>query len=314
MEYVYNHDIDRKIDRIAQRQCGAFNLAQLRDAGGDSDTARHRIGLGRWIQIAPAVFAVVSFPGTFERQCWASVLGEPDAAIGALAAAHLFGAPDFRPGRPEIVVAPGRNARSEIAKIHRYAGAAVTTLRRLPITTPAQTIFDIAGRVSIDRLEGATDHLLLKGDMTVADLDERLTTYLDSRRPGLPILRLVIAARRAGGYAVPISELERLGDRILRRLSGSPSIVPEASFPWLLGGAGRVDRYLCEEGIIIEFDGRLWHARVQAFDEDRWRDNQAAAAGLVVLRFTWTHVKLRPREVMAIIERTRRARRARPAA
>jgi len=55
-------------------------------------------------------------------------------------------------------------------------------------------------------------------------------------------------------------------------------------------------------GLIIEADGRSWHARVAAFETDRWRDNQAAAHGLRVQRFTYTMLRHRPDEVVAIIE------------
>jgi hypothetical protein len=310
---MYDHELDRRIDSIARRQRGAFNLAQLRSAGGDDHSANHRIELGRWVRLAPAVLAVASTPGTFERQCWAAVLGEPRAWVGAFAAAHLLEFRGFTQGRPELVVPPNGNARSPIATIHRYDAAAVTKVRGLPVTTRAQTLFDLAPRISVQRLEQTVDDELLRTRLSVDELDERLTVYETSRRAGLPVLRSVIGERRAQGTAPPVSELERRGDRILRRLRGGPTIVAEASFPWLKGGAGRVDRYLPDEGIIVEFDGRRWHARVDDFDRDRWRDNQAVAAGLVPLRFTWVHVTTRPREVLAIIEQTRQVRRRRAA-
>lgn len=309
---MYDHQLDRRIDRIAQKQCGAFSLEQLRAAGGGPNAAGYRIQLGRWIPLAPSVLAVASFAPTFERQCWAGVLGEPDASVGALSAAYLLGFPDFRPGRLELVVPPRSNARNGIARIHRYAGAKVTKRRGLPITTPAQTAFDIASRVGIDRLERAIDDQLLSGRMTLDDLEDRLTAYAESRRAGLPVMRVLVEERRAGGLGPAVSELERLGDRVLRRLAGRPTVVAEASFPWLDRGKGRVDRFLPDEGVIVEFDGRRWHARVKSFDADRWRDNQAAAAGLVVLRFTWAHLTLRPRDVLGIIEQTRRVRRPPP--
>jgi hypothetical protein len=78
---MYDHELDARIERIARKQCGAFSLEQLRSAGGDDDTAAHRVSIGRWIRLAPAVLALTSFPGTFERQCWASVLGEQQAWV-----------------------------------------------------------------------------------------------------------------------------------------------------------------------------------------------------------------------------------------
>ena len=306
---MYDHALDGRVSRIARRQCGAFSLDQLRTAGGNEDMALHRIALGRWVRLAPSVLAVASFAGTFERQCWAAVLGEPVAAVGVFAAAPLLGFRGFRPGRPEIVVPTAANARSPIAVVHRYEAPALTTVRGLKVTTRAQTLFDLAPKVSVQRLESTVDDELLRKRLSVDDLEERLAVYQHTRRAGLPVMRSVVEMRRADGWMPAASELERRGDRILRRLSGRPIIVAEASFPWLKAGAGRVDRYLSEEGIIVEFDGRRWHARLDDFDSDRWRDNQSLAAGLVTLRFTWTHLTTRPSEVLGLIESTRRSRR-----
>ena len=38
--------------------------------------------------------------------------------------------------------------------------------------------------------------------------------------------------------------------------------------------------------LVIEADGRNWHARVEDFEEDRRRDNELATRGIQVLRFT----------------------------
>src|SRR5687767_2386461 len=130
---MYDHELDRKVDAIARRQCNAFNFEQVRAAGGDEQAVAHRIEIGRWVRLAPAVFAVATSPGTFERQCWAAVLGEPVAGVGGMAAAPILGFAGFRPGRPEIVVPPEGNARNPIAIVHRYAGAAITKVRGLPV-------------------------------------------------------------------------------------------------------------------------------------------------------------------------------------
>ena len=38
--------------------------------------------------------------------------------------------------------------------------------------------------------------------------------------------------------------------------------------------------------MILEGDGRAWHTRADDFERDRRRDAEAAAAGLLTLRFT----------------------------
>lgn len=310
---MYDHELDARIDRIAHPQCGAFNLDQVRAAGGTDQAAAHRVELGRWFRLGPAVLALAASKGTFERQCWAAVLGEPVAAVGGFSAAVLRSFRGFTPGRPEIVVPPSGNARSPLARVHRYDAAAVSTVRGLRVTTAAQTVFDLAPRITVDRLEATVDDLLLTGRLTMDELEERLAVYETSRRAGLPVLRSVIGDRRVDALTPAVSELERRGDRILRRLRGRPRVLTEVSFPWLQGGFGRVDRYLPDDAILVEFDSRRWHARLADFDKDRWRDNQAIAAGVAPLRFTWLHVTRRPAEVLAIIEETRRVRRSRAA-
>jgi very-short-patch-repair endonuclease len=65
--------------------------------------------------------------------------------------------------------------------------------------------------------------------------------------------------------------------------------------------AQRVDGFIPDWHLILEADGRRWHARVQDFDRDRWRDNQAAALGLRVMRFTHPHLVHRRDEVIQLI-------------
>ena len=311
---MFDHSFDRRIEMLARRQCGAFSHAQVIRTGGSDEMLATRIRTGQFLRLDAAVYTLASYPGSFHRQCWAAVLGTPDAAVGGLAAAHLLAFAGFAPGRPEIVVGPTGNARSAIAVVRRYESPALTTVDGLAITTPAQTLFDIASRVTIDRLERTVDDLLVARRITVDELDERLAFYDGTRRAGMRVMRPLIAERRAEGFVPPASELERRADRIVRRLEGKPRVEVEASFAWLDRGRGRVDRYLPDEGIILEFDGRRWHTRVADFDRDRWRDAQAVAAGLVPLRFTYADVTTRPAEVLEVIERTRRVRRRRSAA
>jgi very-short-patch-repair endonuclease len=96
--------------------------------------------------------------------------------------------------------------------------------------------------------------------------------------------------------------------RLLRALPPGTTVVHQATMPWWQPGEGRVDIDIREWGLIIELDGRRWHARVQAFDADHWRDNVAVASGHVVLRFTHAHLTLRPDEVIDLVLATGESR------
>jgi very-short-patch-repair endonuclease len=55
--------------------------------------------------------------------------------------------------------------------------------------------------------------------------------------------------------------------------------------------------------LVVETDGRAYHATRRAFEEDRRRDQQLALAGYRVLRFTWDQVTREPRDVAETVRR-----------
>lgn len=306
MSSMDSHGVDRQIARIAQRQHGAFSIGQAGQAGATEGLRRRRVDTGVWLRLDSGVYALAGHPPTFLRQCWAAVLGAPGSAVGGLAAAALHRVVGFGDVRPEIVVPSTHNSRSRLARVLRFDGAAVTRVGGLSATTLAQTLFDIAPRVAVARLERAVDDELVGRRLAATDLEERLRFYNGSRRRGLRVMRAIVDSRSTEGWVPPESELERRLDRILRRLSGTPRIIHQARFDWLAGGAGRVDRFLPDESIILEVDGRRWHTRVADFERDAGRYNQATVHGLRMLRFTWVNVSCRPDEVLATIEQARR--------
>lgn len=108
-------------------------------------------------------------------------------------------------------------------------------------------------------------------------------------------------APRGGRNLRPLrAVLDRLGagdlpdesalEQVLRSVLHGPDIPPvhwQAPFPGRSPGARRVDGLIPGWRVIIEGDGRAWHTRVDDFERDRRRDAEAAAAGLLTLRFTW---------------------------
>jgi very-short-patch-repair endonuclease len=283
-------DIDTKIELLAGKQYGAFNRQQAFELGASERFVARRLQHGAWVRAAPAVYVLARSAGTWRRQCKIAELSAEDAAIAGLAAAALHEFPGFKPGRVEIVTAINAPCRHPRAIVHRYAGARVTAIDGIRVTTIAQTLFDNAMVLSPWRLERTIDDLLVAKRVTVADLDERLDFYDGSRRPGLPAIRPLIVERRADGWVPAESELEALLVKLLERLPGLPRVERQASFAWRPQLSARVDALLPDYRLIVEADGRRWHTRVADFDNDRWRDNEATAHGYRTLRFTWVHL------------------------
>jgi len=114
---------------------------------------------------------------------------------------------------------------------------------------------------------------------------------------------------RIGGPVIAPTVLER---RLLALLeeAGLPAPVQQPNLPWLDGVDDRVDCAYPELRVVIEADSRRWHTRLEDFEEDRRRDQLAAAAGWKVLRFTWRQITEEPEHVVATVRAILDAQRA----
>lgn len=295
------HEVMQNLAGLARRQHGVFDRAQALAAGASRRMIEYRIGTGEWILLAPNVYALASFPSTWRRQYKAAELSVPMGVVAGLAAAKVHGWDGFNTVRPEVVVEHRCRHRSPIATVHRGTDVKWTTVDRMRVTTPAQTLCDLLARIRLDRWERTADGLLLERRMSIDDLVERRDAYDRSRRPAIALLRTLVDERSASGWVTPESELERLLRQAIGLVAECPPVEWQAAAPWSATGE-RVDGLIPEWALVVEADGRRWHARVQDFDHDRWRDNRAVAAGFRVLRFTHTHLVHRMDEVAAIIQ------------
>jgi very-short-patch-repair endonuclease len=297
-------DIDQRIAAIAARQHGAFTREQAFTAGASDRFVTRRLAERHWVRPASGVYALASSPGTWRRQCKLAELSIDGSAIAGLAAAAIHDLDGFRPGPIELCAPANSHRRSPLAEVHRYAGALTTTVDGIRLTTIAQTLFDLAGRCSPLRIERALDTALVARVLSLADLDERRRFYEGSRRPGTPAMCALLEERSADGWQPAESELEQALHSVLDRLPSRPRVVRQAALQWRSPQPGRVDVLLPDHGLIVEADGRRWHTRVEDFDRDRWRDNEAVAHGLRVQRFTWVHLHALVDDTIALIERT----------
>jgi len=162
-------------------------------------------------------------------------------------------------------------------------------------------------------VEPAVDDLLASGRLRIDQLQRRHLEWIGSRRAGLELMRGIIEVRSVDGFEPPRSELERLLYEVLDR-PGMPECVRQAAFPG--APVRRADAIIESCRLIIEADGRCWHARVAAFIEDRQRDRLALRHGYATLRFTYDELRHDPdgvfADILAVV--AERSRVARPAA
>ena len=282
----------RRIDQFASRQHGVFSGAQARHAGYDKHAVARKLAAGDWLQLDYRVFGLPSAAATWERQVWIALLSRPSAIVGGRSAAHLHGFRGFTRSKPVIVVPGSSNARSQIAQVVRaehFDDIGVVSVKGFPVTSVAETTLSLAGRIPVYRLEQLFDELVLAGRLDIHEVERLVDREAGHRRRGIVLLRDLMADRQPTAKSHDSSYLERLLERVMAKADIDDW---RREYPFSLGGRPcRVDVYLPRWRLVIEADGRSWHARVADFEEDRRRDNALAMRGIQVIRFTYRMLK-----------------------
>jgi hypothetical protein len=278
----------RALDVFASRQYGVFSLNQIRNTGFSDDMIFRRVQSGGWIRLAPGVYALASAPPKWERQMAAAVLSRPRALVSGPSAAYLHGFEGFRRGRPEITVPANSNPRSPIATVVRskwFDELGTSHRAGFKVTSPTETLLALAATLPYDRLEHLLDDGLVAGDFIIDDFEVIRRRIAGGRVRGTKVLLPLLDERAPVAWEPTGNQLERHLDRLIDH----PDVpLVTRQHPFRLDDRNAiVDRFIAHWRLILEADGRRWHTRRADFERDRARDNAAAAAGLVVLRFTW---------------------------
>ncbi len=202
------------------------------------------------------------------------------SALSFVSAAALFRIADWE-RTIEISVSRGRRPRAPGLRIHRVAlpPTDVTEHRRIPVTTPARTLIDLATRLPLPRLERTVNQADKLGLIDPESLRKEL-----ERRPGqhgVPALRQLLDRDT---FVLTDSELERGFVPIAMRAGlGRPETGVRVN-------GFQVDFYWRDLGLVVETDGLRYHRTPMQQARDRHRDQAHAAAGLTSLRFTHRQV------------------------
>jgi very-short-patch-repair endonuclease len=273
--------------RLARRQHGLVTRRQLADLGCTAGQLRVRIRVGRWHLVRRGVYAGGWVPPTPEQAVLAVVLSVgPPCVASHGTAARLWGLAVPPPDAIEVLTPPSRRL-GLAGVVHHRANVAspadVSVHRRIPVTAPARTLLDCAGRLDDGALARAVDDALRRRLLRLDDLEACLGRAGHAGRRPVAALRRVVAERLPGDASA--NDWERRVADVLRR-AGLPE--PVAQFRVEVGGRRRyLDLAYPTERVGIEFDGFAEHGLVRStFDDDRVRDNALRLAGWLVLHFT----------------------------
>jgi predicted transcriptional regulator of viral defense system len=288
--------------RLLSRQYGVIANWQVEVAGISCRQMRDLVRSGRWQRLHFGVYASFTGEPSREAALWAAVLRTgPWSILSHETAAELDGLVD-KGSKLIHVTVPEPQHRSPVAglAIHRSSRAiGIRQQGRLPPRTMTEeTVLDLAqAATSFDDVIALLSRACQRRLTTPFLIGETLGQRAKMRWRGEIELALRDVARGVH------SPLEYRYVRDVERAHGLPT--PDRQVQAQQGGRViyRDARYR-EYEVAVELDGQASHP-----DERRWqdkhRDNAAAAAGIVTLRYGWADVTERScetaREVASVL-------------
>jgi len=286
---------------VALRQHGLITQEQATASGMSRRAWYAAAGSGRLVPVAPRVAALPGALVTPEQRIMTAVL---TAGSGALAshrsAAHLWGIDGFADAPVDLLLTD-RNRSCSLGGACIHTPTDLDDLRPIvragiPTTNPLRLLVDL-GQVAPGAVPAALERFLFDGTVSRRAVDQTLHRHARRGRPGITALRAALDAWDIDGRP-PDSVLELKMAALFARHG-----LPAARFHARVRGV-EVDFAIETARVIVECDGWDTHHRRGQFERDRARDAALAAAGWVVLRFTWSQITRRPAWVASVIRST----------
>jgi len=308
-------DIDRRIHALAASQHGVFSRAQARQIGITRQMITTRVRRGDLDVRAVEVLALAGAPCTEHQLGMVAVLtARAPAAVSHGSAAAWWGLPGFRSRPIELVaVRASRRIDDPCGVLHTTTSLPdthVTHLEGVPVTVPARTLFDIAGRVHPERLGRLVDAAWRSRLVTGRLLRRTLAELAEHGRPGIQVMRELID-ERGDGYRPNDSGVEARFDQLAHEV-GVHTLRRQVD----VGGAdwlGRVDFLDAELPLIVEVDSQTFHTSLTDQRDDEARRGALVRAGYTILVVHEHDVWHRPRTVQDRLLAVRRSLRGAPA-
>ncbi len=277
---------DVRLAALSARQPGVVTRRQLHALGLDNRAIARRKRTARLHQLYRNVYAVGRTDLTTEGRFLSAVVAYGNRAVLSHASAAVLWriCPERGPRIDVTVPSGGTRARRGSVIVHRspLPEDHVTTRHRIPVTTPARTLIDLADHLNRE-LERALD------EATYLRLDLTSLQPLPGRR-GAGLLAEVLYDHE-GGTTRTRSDFEELVLALCRDHDLPMPLVKqviegfEVDFAWpharLIAGA----------------DGWSAHGRRTSFERDRLRDATLQVAGWRVIRITWRRMAREPETV-----------------
>lgn len=260
---------------------------------------RLRVASGEWRRLDCGILVVSAAPETFEMLATAALAAVPTGALSHQSSVRIQTGEVFD-RLVHLAVIDGIRTRLPGVVLHRtdLPTSDVVVRKGFRVTTLERTLVDLGATMGQQELQRCIEDHIVRGRTTFARLESTFLRLAARGRTGIARTRSVLAA--LDGEPPTESELEAMFDRLLvaRNL---PLPTRQVTFEWTDEESGRVDCWYPDAQVIVELDGRRFHARLAAFERDRRRDQAALMEGIPTLRFTHHQITDEPEWVERVL-------------
>jgi very-short-patch-repair endonuclease/predicted transcriptional regulator of viral defense system len=277
---------DRTIAGLAERQHGVVARRQLLTAGVTVKAIEVRLGRGSLLVLHRGVYAVGHRRLRREGHWLAAVLAVgPGAVLSHRDAAALHGIRPSHRSRIDVTSMKERWVGGiDVHHTRTLERADVAAIERIPVTTVARTLVDLAAILPSDHVRKALREADRRNVLDVCGIERALARTQGRRGPGHQTMRTALQEYAPLAAAHTQSTLE---DDFLRLVHQAGLPLPQTNVP-LHGHV--VDALWLAKRVVVELDGYANHHTRHAFQQDRARDRALTLAGHRVLRYTYADV------------------------
>jgi very-short-patch-repair endonuclease len=259
---------------------------------------------GVLLPVGGGVVRHAAYPPSTDQRILAAVLAGGEGTVASHMSAAILWRLDVTaaPGAEmEVTVRRPRHPRAVPGIVHRTLDlepADVEPRQRIPRTTAARTLLDIAGRLGPSELEAALDDAERRGLVWRPHLRWRSQELRRRGRAGVPALDDLLD--RTDGRPLGDSWLEQAA---IRHVLGAGLPVPRVQVNRRKAGGGiaRVDLFWDDAKLAVELAGHGTHSTRRQRQSDAERAARLGLEGWTVVEFTYEDVVERPDYVIEMV-------------
>ena len=265
--------------RIAGRAWGVATRRELLHARITPEQIRQRQKRGSLVVVFPGVYRVGhAAPSTKALYMAAVKACGTGSVLAGEAAAHHLGLTRGAPPPPEVAAPTERHINGIKTNRNKIHPTERTTHKRIPCTTPARTLLDLAATLNPPLLSRAVHEAQIRYRTTRRQVEAVLGRH--PNYPGIADLRRMVL----GETPMALSHLEQAFIQLMQKHDlPLPNTNRETD-------GHHVDCRWPKHQLTVELDGYRFHNSRHTWEEDRRREREAYARGDQFRRYTYGDV------------------------